>query len=166
MADQKDEDYGLRAMTRLLRNIDLNISRLERYARPKGVPVAIKLYTIINGQKKELRMQPLKQGQQGVIECEIVDAAGNAAKIQDDKLDFSVKDASMGEIKGEGLKAVFTPAAGFVGLATVFAKGDADLGDGVVELVGEGEFDCLSGQAVLIKLKLSAQDPVAPAAKK
>lgn len=141
----------------LLRQMNENLIRIERRLRPVGVPDSIRLYTIIDGRKTELKMLPLAQGKVAKIDVEILDAAGNPAKV-DGELAWGLSDDSMGAIEASGLSAIFKPA-GKVGLVKIFCKADADLGEGVREIVGEGEIEVLSGEAVLLNLKLEAQDP-------
>jgi hypothetical protein len=151
-----------RGVTEILESIDFRLRRLEHHFIPVGAALTIKLLGTIDGKTKELKMLPLPLGKKCLISVEgIVDAAGNPAKVQDDKLEFSLSDESFGALEVvDGMSALFA-ASGKVGVVKVYAKGDADLGEGVVEIIGEGEIDCLSGQAILIKLKLEvAPDPV------
>lgn len=149
-----------RGVTEILESIDFRLSRLERLFIPVGVAKTIRLLGIIDGVTKELKMLPLPQGKECLIKVgEILDAAGNPAKVQDDKVVFSLENEDLGVLEViDGLTAKFKPN-GKVGLVKVFAKADADLGEGVLEIVGQGEIDCLSGQAVLIGLKLEVVDP-------
>lgn len=143
----------------LLKEINVNLNRIERRLRPVGVPDSVRLYYLKpNGQKERLTMLPLAQGKVAAIEVEILDAAGNPAKVQDDKLEWGLSDDTMGVLEVNGMSALFKPT-GKVGLVKVFCKADADLGEGVKEIVGEGDIEVLSGEAILLNLKISAQDP-------
>lgn len=149
-----------RGVTEILESIDFRLSRIERLMVPVGVAHRIKLFGTIDGQTKELHMLPLALGKECLISVgEILDAAGNPAKVQDDKLEFSLSDETFGTLEIiDGMSARFK-RSGKVGLVEIFAKGDADLGEGVKEILGKGEIECLSGEAVLINLKLEAVDP-------
>lgn len=153
-----------RGVTEILESIDFRLSRIEKMMVPVRPALTIRLYGTIDGLTRELKMLPLPQGKECFISVgEILDAAGNPARVQDDKLEFSLESEELGTLEViDKMSARFKPN-GKVGVVKVYAKGDADLGEGVVEIIGVGEIECLSGQAVLINLKLDAVDPVAPA---
>lgn len=100
-------------------------------------------------------MLPLQLGEEALISIEILDAGGNPAKVQDDKLEWGLSVDTLGklEVADGGMSAKFI-RSGLVGSVEVFVKGDADLGDGVAEIVGKGLIECLSGQATVINMKL------------
>ncbi len=88
----------------------------------------------------------------------IKDAAGNAASVEGDKLDWSVKgDLALGElvVAEDGMSAVFK-RNGAVGIVIVQVSGDADLGPDVKTIVGEVEIECLGGEAVVFELEANA----------
>jgi hypothetical protein len=159
-----------RGVSEILESIDFRLSRLEKRFIPIGAALTIRLVGTVDGKTKELKMLPLKLGQECLISvAEILDAGGNPAQVQDGKLVFELADEAskaLGELVEEGPMTARFKRSGKVGLANIIAKGDADLGEGVVEIVGKGEIDCLSGQATVINLKLEAVDPIVPAAKK
>lgn len=133
----------------------LKVTKLES---PDTVPAErVEFYTIIDGQKRKVTNMFLKITQKLPLFLSILDAQGNQAKV-DGKPAWSLTDEAMGklEVNEDGMGALLTPA-GKVADFKVQVKVDADLGEGVKELLGELDISLISGEAVTVAL--SAGEP-------
>lgn len=94
----------------------------------------------------------LKNSQKLPLSIEIVDAKGNAARV-DGAPTWSLTDNALGalDVTGDGMGAVFTPAG--VGSLKIQVHADADLGEGITDLLGELDIEIIGGQAVSIAIK-------------
>lgn len=94
----------------------------------------------------------LKVSQVLPLAIAIQDKFGNVAKV-DGAPAWELTDATLGtlEVAEGGLSAVLKPA-GPVGICKVQVKADADLGEGVKELLGELEIEFLAGDAAAIAI--------------
>ena len=86
-----------------------------------------------------------------VVRCQVsyVDAKGNPAKIDGD-VTWDTSDQNIATIKtdtGDSTQAVVTPA-GQVGQVQVTCSADADLGEGIRELITTMDVDVVAGEAV------------------
>ena len=83
-----------------------------------------------------------------------VDAKGNPAQVQGSPV-WSSSDPSIVDVvaSADGFAATLTPGA--VGVAQVKVEADADLGDGVVPVVGLVDVEVIAGQAVAGNVTLS-----------
>ena len=83
---------------------------------------------------------------------------GNAARV-DGAPAWAVTDESAAklEVAEDGMSAVLTPT-GVAATFQVQVKADADLGEGVKELLGSLDVEVLSGEAV--SLEISAGEPI------
>lgn len=136
-----------------LKRVGDTLSRIERSLRPGKPAKSIEILTLINGQWVEGKNMILKAGEKAVLKLRILDASGNPARVEKDQVDWSSSDPAMGELKVDKdmMTAEFIPS-GMVGKTMIQAKGDADLGEGVKELMGEIEIETLSGEAVIFEL--------------
>lgn len=138
---------------------------VEDLANRNPIPVAsvIEFYTLIDGIKRKVSSMFLAADKKLPLSLEIKDKAGNPAKV-DGKPVFSLSDDSAGslEVAEDGMSAVFTPAGKAVALK-IQAKADADLGEGVKEIVGELDVEVLSGEAVFVGIVAGEPLPIAPA---
>lgn len=87
-----------------------------------------------------------------------VDKFGNAAKV-DGSPAWAVTDESLAELEvaADGLSAVLKPK-GPMGAFKVQVKADADLGEGVKEVLGELDVELTAGDAV--NVTIAASEPV------
>ncbi len=133
------------------------LNQIELYLRPEGVAYRIEFYSIINGRETRVEKMNLQQGEKAKLTLKIADKGGNPAKVQDDKVAWSVSDESLGalNVAADGMSAEYVPN-GKAGTLTIQAKGDADLGEGVKEIMGEIQIDVLSGEAVVFELSAEA----------
>jgi hypothetical protein len=92
------------------------------------------------------------------VSVEFVDAKGNAAKV-DGLPQWAVSDESLAtlEVAADGLSAVVKPV-GPLGSFKLQVKADADLGEGVKEILGELDIEVIGGEAVAVNIK--AGEPV------
>ena len=103
-------------------------------------------------------MANLKVTQKLPISIVIVDSQGNPASV-DGVPAWSLTDTSKGAIvaSADGMSAEFTPS-GSLGEVSVEVSADADLGVGVINILGSLPISIFSGQAVSIQL--SAGNPI------
>lgn len=158
LSSQKDRD--LRVIELLELQVDL-LRRIERNTMPAYSPaVAFKLSVTntVSGATGETNMN-LLLGENAKVEIlGIKDAAGNDAKIEGDKVTWSVSgDQDLGELQvSEDTKSVLFVRNGKPGTCSVEARGDADLTEGVKEIVGVVELVCLGGEAVKFEMNATA----------
>lgn len=117
---------------------------------PVVVASVVEFYVTIDGIKRKVTSMFLAADKKLPLSLEIKDAAGNPAKI-DGKPQFALSDESAGslEVAEDGLSALFTPSGKAIAFK-IQAKVDADLGEGVKEVVGELDVEVLSGEAVFV----------------
>lgn len=141
----------------VLTEISKTLSRLERHLRPAKLAKTIELLTLIDGRWVEVKNMILKSGEKAILKLRILDASGNPARVEGDKVTWSSSDPSIGELKvdKDEMGAEFIQS-GAVGKTMIQCKADADLGEGVKELVAEMEIETLSGEAVLMELSATA----------
>lgn len=106
-----------------------------------------------DGSKMEVSQMFLKVSQKIKLGIEIKDKFGNPAQI-DGKPVFALSDETLADmvVTEDGLSCDITPK-GPVGALKVQAKCDADLGEGVKEILGELDLDLIAGEAVTVELK-------------
>ena len=131
------------------------LKRIEELLEPAEKP-ATRFLFIVAG--KEITNMFLKVTQKLPVSVKPVDAKGNPAKV-----DGAPQYALAGlegeiEVAEDGLSAIFTPS-GALGVGKIQVKADADLGEGVVEILGELEVEVIAGDAVSIAVTAGeAQD--------
>lgn len=111
---------------------------------------------VVGGEMKNLEIN-----ENGVVAISgFTDAKGNAAKVDGDKVDWSLVAGSEAfgslEVSADGLSCKFL-RNGAVGLAQVNMVADADLTSEKSEIFGMAEFNCLSGKAVKIEFSESSE---------
>ncbi len=145
----------------LLYDIRETLERIEFNSRPAAKAVAFKFETfkIKNGQEIRSDDMKLALGENAKVTVTgIVDAAGNPAKVEGDKLSWAVTGAQdIGDLQvaDDGQSAVFV-RNGKVGVCAVQVSGDADLGEGEKLIIGEVELDCAAGEAAKFELSVEA----------
>lgn len=134
--------------------VDGNILQVVNEIKAGSNPVApasvIEFYALIDGTKRKVTSMFLAADKKLPLSLEIKDAAGNPAKV-DGIPQFALSDESAGslEVAADGMSALFTPSGKAVAFK-IQAKADADLGEGVKEIVGELDVEVLSGEAVFV----------------
>lgn len=126
--------------------------------KPVVPDAVIKFYTIINGRKEEVKNMFLPISKKLPLAIAIADLKGNPAKV-DGVPQWALSDSSLAllEVAEDGMSAMVVPV-GPLGLVKVQVKADADLGEGVKELLGEMDVEMIAGEAV--SLVVSAGEPV------
>jgi len=97
-----------------------------------------------------------------MVQCAVayVDAGGNPAQVQGAPVWTSSDDTVVKvDVKSDGMKAIVY-AAGKTGTAQVKVVADADLGDGVTELIGLLEMEIVAGQAVAANITAGAPEDI------
>lgn len=155
----------MRKQIEVLERIEDILKRIEFIVMPANKASVIELakFKINNGQEEGWTDMNLQIGENArVAVTAIKDAAGNAARVEGDVLVWSISgDQNVGslEVAPDMMSALFV-RSGAVGTCKVEVKGDADLGAGVKEIVGEVEIVCLGGEAVVFELSAQAEPAV------
>jgi hypothetical protein len=133
--------------------------RVWRLLFPKKVAKTVEIYVLINGEFKKVEHMFLKVSEKLPLSLVIKDSQGNPAKV-DVAPKWSLSDESLAalEVSEDGLSAVLVPS-GSLGSFAVQALVDADLGEGVKELLGELLVDLVSGEAVSVEISAGAPEP-------
>lgn len=94
------------------------------------------------------------------LSIEAKDQFGNAAQLDGAPV-WAVTDEAVGklEVAEDGLSAVFTPT-GVAAATVVQVTCDADLGDGVRELLGTLDIEVISGEAVVVGIVPGNPEPL------
>ena len=97
-------------------------------------------------------MEILTGAQQRKLTLSIKDAQGNAAVV-DGLPSWSVTDGALASlvVADDAMSAILSSAGG-IGLFKVQVHADADMGAGVIDLLGEAEFEVISSQATILEL--------------
>jgi hypothetical protein len=147
------KDQYAHNLIEVLTEILKTLNRLERHSRPAKLAKAIELLTLIDGRWVEVKNMILKSGEKAILKLRILDAGGNPARVDGDKVSWSLSDPAIGDLKvAEDFMSAEFYQNGAVGKTMVQCKADADLGEGVKELVAEMELETLSGEAVVMEL--------------
>jgi hypothetical protein len=127
------------------------LENIEKLVKPVQA-ARINFYATIDGEKKGVKNMFLKVTQTLPVSITITDKLGNPAKV-DGLPQWAITDASLAEliIAEDGMSATIKPM-GTVGAFKVQVKADADLGEGVKEIVGELDVELLAGDAEVINL--------------
>lgn len=112
----------------------------------------ITFYATLDGQKRKVDDMFLKVTQAVPVSLTITDKKGNPAKV-DGAPQWAVTAPELANlaVAEDGLSAVVTPV-GPIGAFKVQVKADADLGEGVKEIVGELDIELTAGDAEIISL--------------
>lgn len=147
---------------KILQDMQKSLNELKRPDEPKPEASYIKFFKLVNGQKIPLEGKMfLKVSDNLPLSIEIKDKFGNAAKV-DGKPGWAVTDESLGtvEVSEDGMSALFKPV-GTAGVLKLQVKADADLGEGVKEILGELDLELISGEAVTIAIAAGSPVPQA-----
>jgi hypothetical protein len=115
-----------------------------------------------DGQFRKADHMILDRNTEYEFKVEITDEDGNPARVEGDKLEpiFSGDELAKFDIAGDGMSGKIFTGSGPAGKQLLQLLGDADLGEGKVEIVGEVELELLAKEAKFIKVSL--QKVVAP----
>lgn len=119
---------------------------------PDITAAGIEFYINNDGKLEKVEDMNMKAEQTLNLAIQIKDAKGNPALVDGAPV-WSVTDQSLGAVVAadDGMSAVFTPA-GPLGTCQVHVSADADLGEGVKELIGDLDVNIVAGDAVSIEL--------------
>lgn len=128
------------------------INRIEAEVTSLTQAHVISFYVNIEGIKTKVDHMFLKITQALPVAVAFQDKLGNAAKV-DGLPVWAVTDESLAklEVAEDGMSVVVKPT-GLVGAFKLQCKADADLGEGVKEILGELDIELLSGEAELVVL--------------
>ncbi len=140
-----------------LDEIEDRLKKLEAIAYATEA-VRIEFYTYIGGIKQRITNMFLKVTQKLPITVGFKDAQGNPAKV-DGIPQWAIDTDGLGAlaVADDGMSAVFTPT-GVIGACKVQVSADADLGEGVKQILGFLDVEMLSGEAVTVEM--AAGEPV------
>jgi hypothetical protein len=118
--------------------------------------VRVEFFTIIDGEKRKVSKMFLKVTQKLPLFVAFTDSKGNVASV-DGMPSWAVSDEALAtlEVGADGLSAVVVPV-GALGSFKVQVKADADLGEGVKEIIGEMDIDLMGGEAVAVNISAGA----------
>jgi hypothetical protein len=130
-----NEIYVIRLLNQLA-DIAKTLNSIEQALRPDGTACTVEFYTKINGAKVKVDSMFIKIDQVVDLAVAFKDKLGNAAKV-DGLPVWALTDESLAGlvVAADGLSAVLTPVG--IGAFKVQVKADADLGEGVKEIIGE-----------------------------
>ncbi len=139
----------------IARHIYSSLKRIEQLLKP--VPAArVVFYTTVNGQLEKVTRMVLKVTQTLPLSVSIQDIKGNAAVV-DGAPTWGLTDPALGTVAAaaDGLSATLTPAGG-LGVCKVQVLADADLGEGVKQILGELDVEFIAGDAATIAIAAGA----------
>jgi hypothetical protein len=138
--------------------LELHRSFLIKLDKILSPEMAVRIIFFNNDTKQEVSKMFLKLNQSLPLSVKIMDKDGNVAKV-DGLPSWALTDASLGslEVSADGYSAMFKPS-GVLGALKVQVKADADLGEGVKEILGELDVEMVAGEATTVVI--SAGEPV------
>jgi hypothetical protein len=101
-------------------------------------------------------LMKLVPGQRVLLTLVALDALGNAAAFDGDAV-FTTSDEAVATVDPQGSSSAYVHHRG-VGTAVIQATIDADLGEGVREIVGTATIDCAAGEAVAVELRFGTPE--------
>ncbi len=125
---------------------------IKAHLIPTGVAEIVEFYQLIGGEYQKVDNMFMKVDQVLDLAVAFKDKLGNLAKV-DGVPTWALTDDSLAklEVGADGMSAVFTPV-GLVGKLLIQVKADADLGAGVVEIIGELDVEISALDAVTVEL--------------
>ncbi len=146
------EIFVLLANSIILVHVYSLILDLKNEAIKPGEASHIEFYVTIDGKKTRRSDMFLKVSQKLPITLAIKDIKGNAAKV-DGAPKWAVTDEALASlvVAEDGMSAELTPS-GAVGAFKVQVLADADLGEGIKEIVGELSVELVAGDAAVVEL--------------
>jgi hypothetical protein len=146
----------IEALFGLLQNIDDKLGKLVQATPPPGKAVSVEFYEVIDRREVRLpKMEAIKSGMKKLLKVKYKDAAGRDAVVDGaPKWQANVEGAVSLAPAADGLSCEMVVLdAAPLGVFKVQVVADADMTpDGVEELIGEIEFQVVSGKAVIVEL--------------
>jgi hypothetical protein len=126
----------------------------------KSLTLANVIEFYIQGQKQKVESMFLKVSDKLPLSIMIKDSFGNMAKV-DGAPSWALTDSALAtlQVSEDGMAATVIPG-GTVGAFKVQVKVDADLGEGVKEILGELDIELLAGEAVVVEIAAGEAVPV------
>lgn len=142
---------------RLVKSINQTLIRIEASLKPIGEATTVEFYTEIDGQLIKVDEMNLKVTQQVKLNVSFKDDKGNLAPVEGVPV-WSATAPALVELlpAGDGKSCVVKPV-GPVGDLQVQVNADADLGEGVKDIMGFMDLTLLAGEASVVEL--SAEEP-------
>jgi hypothetical protein len=143
-----------------LEKLNKNIEKIIEFQKPPAASV-IRFYVDEGGITKRVVKMFLKVTEQKSVLLRIKDNFGNSASV-DGLPAWALTDPALADIEpaADGMSALLKPK-GQLGSCKIQVKADADLGEGVREILGELDVEFLSGEAVVLELS-EGELPQAP----
>lgn len=143
--------FRLERVLKTLRAILKSLKRIESALKPPEA-ARIEFYVEDGEQKRKVDHMNLKISQKLPLSIEIKDRFGNAAAV-DGAPKWSVSAPELADlvVAEDGLSAELQPK-GLVGSLVVQVHADADLGEGVKDILGELPVELLAGDASVIAI--------------
>lgn len=148
-----------REMVDHLKEVRELLIKLVQALFPELLAKTIEFYENKDGKIERVEHMFLKANEKSLLSLVIKDSQGNPAKV-DGAPRWAVTDPTLGrlEVAEDGLSATLL-ANGPSGAFQVQATVDADLGEGVRELLGTLDVEVLSGEAVSVEIAAGAAEP-------
>lgn len=144
----------------ILWEIKKQLNRIEALLSSMLQAKTIEFYTTKNGRKIKVVKMFLKLTEKLPLSIEVKDALGNAAQV-DGAPAWALSNPDLGSliVADNGLSATFFPSTA-VGQVEVQVLADADLGEGVKQLLGTLVIDLISGEAVSVSIVAGSPLPL------
>lgn len=157
MLDIKFEWKAVTEISEQLKIMNGTLKQIADVLTPQEA-VRIKFYALIEGKMRMVVQMFLKVNQNLPMTIAISDKFGNPAKVDGAPV-WALTDTALGalQVSEDGMSATLVPQ-GAVGTLKVQVKCDADLGEGVKEILGELDIELLAGEAEVVAI--SAGTPV------
>lgn len=149
--NQVNEIYVVE-LIRLLKSMDRTLNGLYQAARPDTMAETIEFYQNKNGSKVKVENMFMKVEAVADLAVAFKDKKGNLAKV-DGKPVWALTNDALGAlvVSEDGMSASFT-AAGDVAAGKIQVKADADLGEGVKEIIGELDVELSPLDAEIVEI--------------
>lgn len=136
--------------TQLL-DVKKTLDKIDKNTKPAVFAKTVQFYCMIGGRKVRVVEMFMKKDDVLDLSIGFEDKEGNAAKV-DGVPAWALTDEKMGklDIAADGMSAAFFPQA--VGKCVLQVKADADLGEGVKEIIGEMEIEISALEAVKVNI--------------
>jgi hypothetical protein len=127
------------------------LRRIEILLNP-GRSGSLEMFATINGKKIKVVRMFQKVTEKIRFSIEVKDVFGNQAQVDGlPQWESTDADAATLEVSEDGLSCLVIPK-GKLGVFSLQVKVDADLGEGVKEILGSAEIDMVAGEAATINI--------------
>lgn len=144
---------------KLLKKCLKTLNSIEDILKPIGMAETVEFYTMIDGQLTKVTKMNLKVTEQVKLNVVFKDAKGNVAPVEGIPTWSATAPALVSLVPAEdGMSCIVKPA-GTIGDLQVQVLADADMGEGVKEIMGFMDFTLLAGEAAVVELTAEAPVP-------